>query len=379
MKKVNGNVLGMIFCVLFALPVSVTAQNYQQNITSTANWILSIQLKDGAILYNPGGDPEVIEPYFANLGAIGLTRTKDSTYYPAVQEWITWYVDHLNTAKSDTRWQLACTIYDYDVSGNSETSTGNADSTDSYAATFVSLVQAYWLTGSAAHTWLKANLTASQLDCVGKVMVATQKSNGLTWATPTYPTQYLMDNSEVYRGFTDLASLLSAVEFNDTSRSSYYSGRATLVKNGIQNVLWDSANNDYQWYAPAGGGTNPPPCTGASETNWACWYPDSVAQLYPILNEVIKPSSSNATAVYDMFNTSWPGWTTLGPQDQNGGFPWVNVSGAAALMGGTSDVNSYIDSIQSAYVNNGFPWPWYCLEAGWFIRVNNYMLHGGTL
>ena len=37
-------------------------------------------------------------------------------------------------------------------------------------------------------------------------------------------------------------------------------------------------------------------------------------------------------------------------------------------------VNSYIVTIQNKYVNKGFPWPWYCAESGWFIRVNRYML-----
>jgi hypothetical protein len=55
-------------------------------------------------------------------------------------------------------------------------------------------------------------------------------------------------------------------------------------------------------------------------------------------------------------------------------FPWVAVSGPAALMGDTDHVNKYVNLVQTNYVNTGLPYPWYCAEAGWFMRVNNYML-----
>ena len=48
--------------------------------------------------------------------------------------------------------------------------------------------------------------------------------------------------------------------------------------------------------------------------------------------------------------------------------------GAAALMADAPRVNTYIRKIDKKYVNRGFPYPWYCAEAGWFIRVNRYML-----
>src|ERR1019366_94133 len=95
------------------------------------------------------------------------------------------------------------------------------------------------------------------------------------------------------------------------------------------------------------------------------------AQLFPVLNGVLAPSNSRAIQLYSTFNTNWPHWTTLVFPDQ---FPWAVVSGAAALMGDTTRVNGYIVTIQNKYVKTGFPYPWYCAESGWFIRVNNYML-----
>jgi hypothetical protein len=62
-----------------------------------------------------------------------------------VQAWMRWYLNHINYPAD--KWGLACTIYDFKVSGSNETSTNDADSTDSYAATFLSLAWAYWKTG----------------------------------------------------------------------------------------------------------------------------------------------------------------------------------------------------------------------------------------
>jgi hypothetical protein len=45
-------------------------------------------------------------------------------------------------------------------------------------------------------------------------------------------------------------------------------------------------------------------------------------------------------------------------------------------MGDAQRANQYIGTIQTRYVNNNFPWPWYSAEAGWFIRVNALMETG---
>lgn len=336
--------------VLIATLSCAQTPNYRQNITATANWTTSSasSLPDGAVLYTS----TQIMPYYSNLAAIGLTKTP--AYYPQVKAWMQWYINHLNYPD---KWGLYCTMYDYNVSGTTETPTNDADSTDSYAATFESLAWAYWQTGDAqAQNYIKG--LKYELDCIGGVMVQTQQSNGLTWAKPDYQVQYLMDNCEVYKGLSDLANVFQYA-FNDAPGAAYYRSYAVNALNGIQSVLWDSAHNDYLAYA------------GAPATNWKVWYPDSTAQLFPVLYGIIAPTDARAKHLYNTFNSKWPSWTSLKFPDS---FPWVVVSGAAALMSDTTRVNNYIVTIQNKYVNNGFPWPWYCAEAGWFIRVNNYML-----
>ena len=341
----------VLYCTLIVVlyaACSAQTPNYRQNIALTGNWIVSSasSLPDGAILFTP----DKINPYFSNLAAIGLT--KDKKYFPQVKVWMQWYIRHLNHAD---KWGLHCTMYDYAVSGIAETSLNDADSTDSYAATFLSLAWAFWQTGDHdARAYIKT--FSHQLNCIGSVLVKTQQSNGLTWAKPDYQIQFLMDNAEVYKGLRDVASLFDALQ--NTNARDWYSAYADNEFNGIRDNLWDSTNNDYLT------------SVGSPPTDWTKWYPDSTAQLFPVLHGVIPPSDPRAQTVYKRFNKSWPNW----PTQFADAFPWVLVSGAAALMGGTDPVNKYINTIQTDYVNTGFPYPWYCAEAGWFMRVNNYML-----
>jgi len=328
------------------------APNYQSNISATSAWLgADSTLSDGAILYTTS---EIV-PYYGNVAALGWT--KDPAQSAHVQAWIQWYLNHLNWPD---QWGLYGTVYDYRVSGTTETSTGTADSTDSYAATFLSLVWAYWQTGDANARQFILSLGSYQFDVIGNVITRTQQSDGLTWARPDYQVKFLMDNCEAYRGLRDLADLLQSA-FGNASAAAWYNAQAAAMLQGIQNELWSRTNHLYL------------PQAGAISVNLARWYPDAVAQLFPVLNGVIAPQDTRAQSLYSAFNKAWPGWTTLSFNKQDA-FPWVLVSGAAALMGDANRVNSYIATIQRKYVNPGFPWPWYDAEAGWFLRVNSYML-----
>jgi hypothetical protein len=326
---------------------------YEQNFNATSQWVSQFSQPDGAILYVPGQ----IEPYFANIGAIGMT--KDPNRMPEVVAWMNWYVGHLNWPD---KWGLYGTMYDYTVSNGVETPTYTADSTDSYAATFLTLAWNAWKSGDAnARSYISS--ISYQLDVIGGVLIQTQQSDGLTWARPDYEIKYLMDNSEGYRGLSDLASLFNAL--GDSAKSSYYTAAATSMQNGIlsmwMNGNWAVYKNWYgQLIAP----------------NMGTWYADASSQVFPVLMGVVKSSDSRAQQAYAALNAAWPGWPELSFNSQDP-FPWCLVVDGAAAMGDQARVATYINTVQSQYVNSGFPWPFYNAEAGWFIRANNYMLGRG--
>ena len=366
-----------LFLVAFCFMVSAAwAQNYQNDINVTSAWLAStsnprVTLADGAVV--DGANSTRINPYFANLGVIGLT--KNSTYYNNVKNYMEWYWAHVSWPD---KFGIYGSINDFDVSSTgAETpvpdpdAQGNhhPDSTDSYAGTFLSLAYAYYQTGDPnAQAYIRditVGVNGDRLDYVGEVVIATKQTSGnnLTWARPDFNIEYLMDNCEAYRGLRDLQNLYTAL--GATTKASFYQAHADQMLNGIQTALWNAANSNYFWYT-----TN----TGASGTvNWATFYPDAVSQVFPIAFGIIAPTDSRAINLWNTFQSHWQNqWTTLSTGDA---FPWVIIGYAAAIMGDTTDANTFISNLESKYVNTNFTGgAWSVNEAGYFIRLNAKML-----
>ena len=133
------------------------AQN-SRDMTETSAWLATQQLPDGGILYTS----TEIKPYFANLAAIGWLE--DRTKIPQVEAWMSWYIGHFNWPD---RWGEYGTVYDYSVSGATETSLGTFDSADSYAATFLSLAETLWNTGDpGAQSFIKDTVGEYKLNVI---------------------------------------------------------------------------------------------------------------------------------------------------------------------------------------------------------------------
>lgn len=330
-------------------PPPPVTPDYQHNLSATSAWLATQTLPDGAILYSS----TEIDPYFSNLAATGWLA--DSSRIPAVEAWMKWYLAHLNQPDSSG---LHGTIYNYNVSSGAETSTGDYDSADSYAATFLSLAEALWNTGDQEAQKFLQGLSEQDFLSIAGAITSLQQANGLVYAKADYKVEYLMDNSEDYRGLADFAALLGQA-WNDTAAAAAYNAYAASIQAGIQNVLYIPAQGLYYPYA------------GSAAPNMITWYPDSVAQLFPITNGVIAATGAQAQKVYGNFNAAWPGWPQLSFKSQDS-FPWCVTGYAGYLMNDTTHTNAYLVSIQNQYVNASpqFPWPFYSAEAGWFMRAN---------
>ena len=338
-----------------AMNITVSASSpYQSNFNATSKWVSGQTLADGAILFTS----TAISPYYSNIAAHGMT--KDPSRMPQVVAWMNWYINHLNWPD---KWGLYGTMYDYTVSNGVPIPTQDADSTDSYAATFLTLVWNAWQSGDAEARTYIAGLSY-QLDVIGGVIIQTQQSDGLTWAKPDWQIKYLMDNCEAYRGLRDLASTYQYA-FGDNSKAAYYNAAADRMLNGILG-MWQ--NGKWAVFKDGLGRMLAP--------NLATWYPDATAQVFPVLMGAVSASDTRAQQSYAAFNQAWPGWPQLSFKTQDP-FPWSLIADGAAAMGDKTRVAAYISTIQSKYVNTDFPWPFYDAEAGWFLRANNYMLGRG--
>lgn len=335
----------------FPVNTSGTPMNLQSNLESMGAWLTGYQLTaDGAILYSP----TMIHPYFANIAAIALTKDASKIVY--AQKWMAWYLAHSNATD---KWGLHNTIYDFSVNGTVVTPTMDADSTDSYAATFLTLARAVFENGDgAAQSYVRS--VAPQLYAIADMLLSIQASDGLTFAKPGDPTRYLMDNSEVYRGLSDITFL--AQTFGEVSAQLRFGSAANRVSLGIE-ALWNPASRTYApWKTD----------NGVATARLSVWYPDATAQLFPVLYGVARPTDPRSQMLYTRFNQSFPNWTELNIPDE---FPWAAISDVAAIMGDAARAKAYFSAVQAKY-GPAYGWPWECAEAGWYIRANNAVLLG---
>ena len=149
-----------------------------------------------------------MNPYFADFAAMALLDNAEK-YADNVKAYMEWHFSHLNTKKTDYN-KLDGTIYDYEITLENgrivkEESKGTYDSTDSYSATFLTVLNKYY-----EKTGDKEYIIQNSKDIlrIADAMLATLKK-GLTFAKPDYEVMYLMDNCEVYEG------CLSAVKLFD--------------------------------------------------------------------------------------------------------------------------------------------------------------------
>src|SRR5437660_1278822 len=76
-------IMAITFVMVTLFGSTAAAQNYQNDINTTSNWMASsaVTLSDGAVV--DGANSTRINPYFANLGVTGLS--KDASYYFNIQ------------------------------------------------------------------------------------------------------------------------------------------------------------------------------------------------------------------------------------------------------------------------------------------------------
>lgn len=343
--------------VCLILLFSITAicsrgNDYTDIIEAESIWLSELQTPLGAILLsNNNGSlwndstKFTVEPYFANFAMMGLLDNPTPQNLIVVKKWIEWYISHLNTSTTDYN-GLPGTVYVYQVYATDQTrevAQRKYDSTDSYAATFISLLKKYIEKGGDI-TYVK-NLEP-KIKIVADVIIATQDTDGLTWAKPDYKVKYLMDNCEVFEGLTCYVWLIENI-LSDKSGFSFYKNRAEQCLNAIETRLWNESNQTYNWHL-----------TG--ESKWLKLYPETIAQSFPIFFNIISPTSARAKMLYNSICERYPNLFDNGL--------WTLQAYVSTKMGDYERVNNYIKEVNSLYTINR-KYPWRASESGFLLRT----------
>lgn len=218
---------------------------------------------------------ESINPYFSDYVAIALLNRPD-LYAENVKKYINWHFAHLNADG---------TIYDYYMDGKEEKTNGTYDSTDSYAATFLMLLEKYCeKTGDIDFiTEHKSNVIS-----VYNSMISTLH-NGLTYAKEDYPIIYTMDNSEVYVGLIDSEKLFKLLDENNLANDCLE--KSSQLKTELNKQLW----NENCYFET---GINKDDGTVSHKYLLNEYYPSGLAQLFPVIYNAVD-TEKKMSVYYD--------------------------------------------------------------------------------
>lgn len=258
-----------------------------KNFSNTQlSWIAATQLQSGAIPVktSTAEGNAVVNPYFADYAAMALLE-RPELYAANVSNYITWHFDHLNEDG---------TIYDYTITAGEESHSSYCDSTDSYAATFLTLLNKFY--EKTTHTTLISENIA-KVDKVIEAMLSTY-DNALTYAKADYLIKYTMDNCEVYLGLKDAANIYTMMAQTDetySAKANELLQKAEEVKTAIEEQLWN--NSGYGYYEVGLNDSD----SAAFEFDWTERYPSAMAQLFPIFTGVIAPDSERAVSLYETY------------------------------------------------------------------------------
>jgi hypothetical protein len=233
-------------------------------IVRAGELLLAMQTRDGALpLGAPGAPERRVVTYFGHLGARGLVlayqAAGDRRFLDAVRHWVEWV---------DARRNPDGTVYDYTGREGAWKATGDYDSTDSYASTYLELMDtlARAPLPEGDRRWLLTRRSFARRSV--DAMLLTLQKQDLTTAKPTWPVMYTMDNVEVLRGLRAGEHFLGG-----DAPAARCREMAPRVEVAIANRLWDAGNGCYLVGLQTDGGR----MTGLEK-----WYPDIMANLMAI-------------------------------------------------------------------------------------------------
>jgi hypothetical protein len=324
------------------------------NVRADADWLLQAQLPDGAIGHYV--DRVKIWPYLGNEAAVGLARTTEVTgdpkYVAAVWRWLAWYQAHMDPSTGF--------VTDYSVANGVEASTGDMDSTDAYAGTFLVAARKAWK--ASGDTTTLATLRTGISRAVTAIE-ATQDVDGMTWAKPAWHVKYLMDQGETYAGLRSAAEV--AFVLGEAALAQRASADADRMATGVAGV-WNSANASYDWAKHD---------TGVHQTtDWSILYSDSLQQAWAVTYGL----STGATACDLMarFATSQPHWANpTATALFTSGAQVVGYWPAAGLgylrTGQPAQATAAAGTIRSAAVASARAWPFDSGIAGMLLLLES--------
>ncbi len=369
---INIQLSAMVVSAFFgvaARPGIAAEAEVDTDITEMFNWLVDNQLTDGSIpMYLANDGDAVIVPYFSSIAAIAILEYGNKQSLDAAEKYFDWYFAHLNIGGDDG----AGSIYDYeavikDRDVISEVSRVDYDSADSYAALFLISLEKYINSGGDTE-YIVSNL--DKINMIIDLLMSLLDDDGLCIVSYTNHTKYLMDNCEVAAGLNSAAAILSSIclencnffskEFWDTVKKiiSLKKSRKMLIE-AIETKMWSEDNGRYEVGIDKHGEFI------FSDTEDE-FYPDNIAQIFPIVFGAINPSEQKAKDLYNVFCSRYKWEEMEHYKSRASSFYWGITAYCGAIMQDYEKVDKYITNFVQLS-GPEYKYPAYNADIAWVI------------
>ncbi|BDI07419.1 hypothetical protein [Sphaerotilus microaerophilus] len=306
-----------------------------------------------------------VAAYEANLGFVGALRV-DATMRREAADWLRWQAAQLPLSGPDRgvlhdRWvladgsqQSACPA-DIDARHCRQ-----IDAVDSTLASFFLMAQAYLRHGGDAALLREPALRAA-FDVAAATLATLQQTEGLSWAKADHPVAYLMDAVEVAAGWRALAQL-QAEAWGDAAGAAVSRHQAQRTQDALQRSLWDGSAG--LWRVSLNG----------PATRLARWYPDSMAQAWPLLWGPAGRDPAQVTRDRAAWQRAAAAWHTperhwAARNVDPAGFWWPAAAVAAHCSGDAGAAADWVARARRAWLAGPppFPWPFQVSDLLWLL------------
>ena len=306
-----------------------------------------------------------ISAYQVNLGLMGALRAAPASQLPLVAGWLGWLARHIAPGGASRG-----VVLDHWVrAGDFEESTcppGLAkhqceavDAFDSTAATTLLLADAYLQRGGDVMLIREPGMRAA-LEAAATTLQALTVTDGMTLAKPSHPVVYTMDVVEVIAGWRAWGRVQRDAYAQPQSAINSFAVAATAAA-GLRKRLWHAPSHAWRVHLEA------------AAPQRSRWYPDTVAQAWPLLWGVDAGPPGRAAEAWRQAIAPWqrnPHWarSTADPE----GFLWPAVAVAALCTGDEAAARTWVARARRLWLDpqSPFAWPFQVGDLLWLLWLS---------
>ncbi|APW37188.1 hypothetical protein RD110_08235 [Rhodoferax koreense] len=315
---------------------------------------------DGAVKAHPSPgyvDPQgqawhYVSAYQVNLAFIGALRIEPALA-PAAARWLRWQVSHTTVTGPGRgvvfdHWVRGADLREATCPpGRDARTCPQVDADDSTAASTLLMAEAY-LRFSGDTGLLREPAVRAALESAAGTMASLAEPGGLSWAKPDHQVAYLMDAVEVAAGWRAWAHLQTEV-YQVPQAGLNSTATAARLDAAIVKQLWHAPSQTWRV------------SLGATKPDFSTWYPDTVAQAWPLLwgRDAGPAALQRSRAAWRKAAAQWRNkadWSARNVDPD--GFWWPAVAVAARCVGEIDSTRAWVARARLAWMPPARPFAW---------------------